>query len=142
MQAIRTKYHGPTNSRGSRVTASCERGKLTVSWDHALNPENNHRRAVAMMLAKFAHDDVKQYGGKVEDHHWGDFITGEIEGGVCVHVLVGRFSGWGMLRKAAEKLEALRPAFQAGARDGATLGAISAAMDDMGQALGEIGRGN
>jgi hypothetical protein len=93
-----------------------------------------------MLLAKFAADDVKQYGGAAKEHHWGDFITGEIEGGVCIHVLVGRFSGWGMLRKAAEKLEALRPQFQAGARDGATMGAISAAMDDIWQALGEIRR--
>jgi hypothetical protein len=109
-----------------------------VEWDHAMDAGNNHRRAAAMLLAKFAAEDAKKYGETAEAHHWGDFITGEIEGGVCVHVLVGRFSGWGMLRKSAEKLEALRAAFQAGARDGATLGAISAAMDEMGQALGEI----
>jgi hypothetical protein len=142
MQAIRTKYHGPTNNRGSRVTASCERGKLTVSWDPALNPENNHRRAAAMLLAKFAEEDVKQYGETAEAHHWGDFITGETQDGTCVHVLVSRLTGWCALRKAAEKLEALRPKFQSGARDGATLGAISAAMDGIRQALGEVRNGN
>lgn len=105
MQAIKTKYHGPTNNRGSRVKASCERGSLMVEWEHGLNPDQNHRRAAKLLLDKFAGEDVAKYGKAVVDHHWGEFITGEIEGGVCVHVLVGRFSGWGMLRDAARKLD-------------------------------------
>jgi len=142
MQAIRTKYHGPTNNRGSRVKASCERGSLMVVWKYELNTDQNHRRAAEMLLAKFAEEDVKQYGGKAEDHHWGDLTTGETQDGACVHVLVSRLTGWCTLRKAAEKLEALRAGFQAGARDGATMGAISAAMDEAAQALEEIKRGN
>jgi hypothetical protein len=49
-QAIVTKYHGPTNSRGSRVIASAQAGRKIVPWDHALNSENNHR-AAALALA-------------------------------------------------------------------------------------------
>lgn len=119
------------------MKASCERGSLTVSWDPALNSERNHRRAAKLLLEKFAAEDVKEYGKTVADHHWGDFITGQIEGGVCVHVLVGRFSGWGMLRDAAGKLEACRERFQGGARDGHMMGSVSLAMDAVREALAE-----
>lgn len=121
------------------MKASCERGSLTVSWDPALNPERNHRRVAKLLLDKFAAEDVKAYPGTtLESHHWGEFITGEIEGGVCVHVLVGRFSGWGMLKKSAKALEACRERFQGGARDGHMMGSVSLAMDAVREALAEV----
>jgi len=49
-QAITTKYFGPTNTRGSRVKASCEAGSLTVSWDYALGIEDNHKAAAAALI--------------------------------------------------------------------------------------------
>lgn len=53
MQAIATKYIGPTNFRGSRVKASAEAGSVTVSWDHALSIEENHRAAAMALVAKY-----------------------------------------------------------------------------------------
>lgn len=50
MQAIVTKYLGPSNVRGSRVKATCQAGSLTLHWDDSLNPESNHR-AAAIALA-------------------------------------------------------------------------------------------
>jgi hypothetical protein len=50
MQAIITKYLGPTNFRGSRIKASCQAKSVTMSWDHALNPSSNHL-AAAIKLA-------------------------------------------------------------------------------------------
>jgi hypothetical protein len=47
-QAIQTKFLSPTNSRGSRVKAFAAAGSVTISWDHRLNPENNHRAAAEM----------------------------------------------------------------------------------------------
>ena len=47
MQAIQTKYIGPTNTRGSRIKAYSEgfpRGVI-VSYDHSLNIEGNHDAA-------------------------------------------------------------------------------------------------
>lgn len=35
MQAIVTKFFGPTNSRGSRIKATCEAGSVTVPYDHS-----------------------------------------------------------------------------------------------------------
>jgi hypothetical protein len=52
MQAIVTKYIGPTNYRGSRVKATTESGlSLTAGWRDDLNNEENHRLA-AFALAK------------------------------------------------------------------------------------------
>lgn len=52
-QAITTKYLGPTNARGSRIKASSESGhSVTASYDHALNPVENHARAAIMLCEK------------------------------------------------------------------------------------------
>lgn len=50
---IVTRYHGPTNSRGSRVSAKLPSGvKVTLHWDHALNPYDNHAKAVCTLLER------------------------------------------------------------------------------------------
>jgi hypothetical protein len=52
-QAIQTKYIGPSNVRGARVKAWAEAGSLTLSWDHALNVEENHAKAAQALADKF-----------------------------------------------------------------------------------------
>lgn len=52
MQAIITKYHGPTNTRGSRISAKCAAGTIYVPFNHSLNPEQNHRHAADMLTKK------------------------------------------------------------------------------------------
>jgi hypothetical protein len=52
MQAIRTRYHGPTNSRCSRISAKCEAGSISVSYDHALNIDGNHKAACDALRKK------------------------------------------------------------------------------------------
>lgn len=52
MQAIQTRFFGPTNTRGARIKAFSEafpRG-VTVSWDHALNSEDNHNAAARAFI--------------------------------------------------------------------------------------------
>ena len=56
-QAIETKYHGPTNYRGSRVSATAEAGRIYVPWDYALGIEENHRAAA------MAFRDKMKWGG-------------------------------------------------------------------------------
>ena len=55
MQAIITKYIGPSNSRGSRIRATWARfdGKVTrtLGYDSALSERDNHA-AVAMALVR------------------------------------------------------------------------------------------
>lgn len=52
LQAIISKYLSPTNSRGARVKASAFGGSVTIGWDHALDPQENHRAAAQALLTK------------------------------------------------------------------------------------------
>lgn len=52
MQAITTKYAGPTNSRGGRIIASADAGRVTVSWDHSLDVFENHKKAAEAYCKK------------------------------------------------------------------------------------------
>jgi hypothetical protein len=51
-QAIVTRFAGPTNTRGSRVVASAQAGRMTVGWDHALNSDQNHAEAARAFARK------------------------------------------------------------------------------------------
>lgn len=55
-QAIITKFIGPTNYRGARVKATAEAGSVTIPWDHAQNPEDNHITAAKFLMQKFGWD--------------------------------------------------------------------------------------
>lgn len=54
MQAIVTKYHGPTNFRGSRVSAKASAGRISIPWDYAKDVEQNHDAAALAFCRKFA----------------------------------------------------------------------------------------
>ena len=47
---ITTKFVGPTNTKGSRVQVKTWLKTHYVSWDHALNSEENHSVAVAQVV--------------------------------------------------------------------------------------------
>jgi hypothetical protein len=47
MQAIRTQYKGPTDTRGSRIIATSHYGRTTTGYDHALSAGENHAAAAA-----------------------------------------------------------------------------------------------
>lgn len=53
MKAIVTKYHGPTNCKGSRITASDEDGnRITISYPYELSGEAVHRKAAEALCQK------------------------------------------------------------------------------------------
>lgn len=66
-QAIQTTYKGPTNARGSRIIAVCDAGRITVSYDHALNADGNHRAAALALCAKLQWDSAGLVGGALKD---------------------------------------------------------------------------
>jgi hypothetical protein len=72
MQAILPKYLGPTNTRGSRVSAQAQAGRVTIGWDDALNSDENHRAAATALLAKQGWADRSIVGGCLPsgDHCW------------------------------------------------------------------------
>lgn len=53
MQAITTKFLGPTDRRGSRIVAHAQAGRVIIDWDHRLNPDANHAAAAAALARKF-----------------------------------------------------------------------------------------
>lgn len=53
MQTITTKYHGATNTRGSRISATSESGqRVTIAYDDALSTEQAHRVAAQALCDK------------------------------------------------------------------------------------------
>lgn len=52
-----TKFHGPTDTRGSRVSATnINSGKrVTLPWDHALGAYENHEAAAHAALKALGH---------------------------------------------------------------------------------------
>tara|TARA_R110000851_G_scaffold5164_1_gene21551 strand:- start:494 stop:733 length:240 start_codon:yes stop_codon:yes gene_type:complete len=53
MQAIHTRYFGATDRRPSRIIATAQAGRLTVSWDHELGVEDNHKAAALAFAARY-----------------------------------------------------------------------------------------
>jgi hypothetical protein len=52
-QSIQTRYIGPTNTRGSRVSATSASGhRIILEWDDALNTDDNHKAAAAALAHK------------------------------------------------------------------------------------------
>ena len=91
MQAIVTKYHGPTETKGSRITAKCGAGSVTVDY-YALQPEAQDQgwpgeegvhRAAAERLKKML---VSKKGLT----HWDKpTAAGWIDGNSYAHVYLG-----------------------------------------------------
>ena len=56
--SIKTKYHGPTNTKGSRVSVTDDAApedkprRLVVDWDYALNSTENHTKAAKLWIKK------------------------------------------------------------------------------------------
>ena len=80
MQAIETKFIGPTDHRGSRIKAVCEAGSLTLECDDALDMELNHRAAAEALSHRLGWD---------QGWH-GEMISGGLSGRGYAHVFTGR----------------------------------------------------
>lgn len=53
MKAIITKYHGPTNTRGSRISASDQDGnRISMSYESDLSSENMHDKVAKALCVK------------------------------------------------------------------------------------------
>lgn len=91
MQAIITKYYGPTNSRGSRIKASCERGTIWFPYPHEISgTENVHRAAVAALIKKFVEEDFREREIPAIANSWNcmEYASGQIRDGEYAHVFI------------------------------------------------------
>lgn len=54
MQTIITTYHGSTNARNTRVsaTASGSKTRVILSWDYDLSSEENHMAAARALMER------------------------------------------------------------------------------------------
>lgn len=81
MQAIVTKYIGPTNTKESRIKATCAAGSITVGYhsiDHARHEQDRHQLVAAMLQKKLGRDS--EYYGRLE--------SGQMPNGDYAHVFV------------------------------------------------------
>ncbi len=83
MKSIRTKYHGPTNTKGSRISASDEDGNhISISYPYELSGEDVHRKAAVALCEKMGWKG-RLVGGSLRDGYvfvW-DVATNKIEEG-------------------------------------------------------------
>jgi hypothetical protein len=88
MQAIHSKYLPATESKGSRIKATCERGSITIPYPHELSGNECHREAVRQLVAQFLQED--QEDGICKDSSqniWArQFVTGCLPDGSFAHV--------------------------------------------------------
>lgn len=52
-QAIQTKFLPPTNTRGARVSARADAGRIVIAWDHALGVYANHNAAAVALARRY-----------------------------------------------------------------------------------------
>lgn len=88
MQTINTKYLPATNTRGSRIKATCERGSVTISYPSRLTGGDAHVAAADALVCEFVAQDSKKYGSN--KNPWSARrIAGSLPDGSYAHVFVG-----------------------------------------------------
>lgn len=50
MQAVQTRYLGPTNSHGSRIKATCQAKSIIRPRDYSANIEDDHRNVARELI--------------------------------------------------------------------------------------------
>ena len=89
MQAIHTKYIPCTNTRGSRIKATCERGSITIDYPHELSGDEVHREAVRQLLERFVSEDWAERSIPPSQNPWKrEFVSGSLPDGTMAHVLI------------------------------------------------------
>lgn len=63
MQAIQTRYHGPTNSRGSRISAKADAGRISIPYPYALSGVAGHKAAAVALCKKLGWDGAETLVG-------------------------------------------------------------------------------
>jgi hypothetical protein len=89
MQAILTKYI-PPSAKGSRIKATCERGTLTIPFDHEFDADGAHRKAALALINVFINEDKARNGTPLNKNVWaGHFASGALPDGLTyAHVFI------------------------------------------------------
>lgn len=76
MQAILTKYLGPTNTKGSRIKASCASGSIIIPYPYEFDVTMAHNYAAQCLVNKLGWNS----------QYYGELITGQLPSGDYCHV--------------------------------------------------------
>jgi hypothetical protein len=68
MKAITTKYHGCTDTRGSRISATDGDNRVSIPYPHELNTEEAHKLAAQTLCKKLGWDYQFITGGTKEGY--------------------------------------------------------------------------
>jgi hypothetical protein len=75
MKAIRTKYYGPTNTKGAKIIASDEDGnRVSISYPYELSGEAVHRAAANALCVKMGWTG-EMIGGSLRDGYVFVFVS-------------------------------------------------------------------
>jgi hypothetical protein len=77
MQAIETKYYGPTNTKGAKIIAECAAIRVTIAYPYGLDFADAHKFAAITLCEKMG----AKYG-------WNpiNLTTGQLKNGNYAHV--------------------------------------------------------
>ena len=68
MKAITTRYHGPSNVRGSRISATDGDNRIYISMDPEWNGDTAHEKACEALCHKMGWKGRLQHGHLGNDH--------------------------------------------------------------------------
>ena len=89
MQAIHSKYIPATNTLGSRIKATCERGSITIPFPCDKSGDAVHREAALQLLERFVSEDWTERAIPPSQNPWKrEFVTGSLPDGTFAHILL------------------------------------------------------
>ena len=75
MEAIKTRFLGPTDTKGARIKASWSKGNLTIPYPYEMDRQGGHQQAARLLFSR-------DFGGNIV------FATGHLPDGTYVHVMI------------------------------------------------------
>jgi len=89
-QAIVTKFLSPTNTKGTRIKATCAAGSLTLNWEYEESSEENHRLAAQKLRDRLGWSG-SLISGCLPDGNYCHCLCSTVE--AAQHILALRFKG-------------------------------------------------
>lgn len=81
MQAITTKFIGPTDTKGARIKASCDAGSITISYPYENSEEACHALAAMALVRKLGWVPTNPKTGEHQNGYVGAWAAGGVRGG-------------------------------------------------------------
>ena len=100
--AVRTRYHGPTNCKGSRISATNGKKTIYQPYNHSLNENENHCRAAQALLDKIARFNMRTEWKNNLHIYLNDTFIFKVDGSSGLAFAGDYFWTWDILGKKEE----------------------------------------